>query len=117
MLSPRLLLVSGLHLGRAVPHDGGCMPQTREPEPDEALIRAIVRYVATHPDAKDTIEGVMRWWLPENVSERRREEVEAGLHRLVERGWIVARVIAPARAVYCANRERLPELRAYAAHE
>lgn len=93
------------------------MRELRSPDPQATLVRAIVRYLIAHPEAKDTIEGVMRWWLPDGPAEQRREDVEDGLELLVARGWIVKRAIAPARQIYCANRERLVDMRAFAADE
>ncbi len=34
---------------------------------DESLtdvVEAILRYLHSHPDAADTVEGISRWWLP-----------------------------------------------------
>ena len=93
------------------------MAETRRPDSQEAVILEIVRYIVAHPEAKDTIEGVMRWWLPEGLPERRREDVEAGLAVLVARGFIVERVIATARKIYCANKERIAEMNAAVDHE
>ena len=86
-------------------------------DPQDAITRAIARYVAAHPEAKDTVEGVMKWWLPEKTPGCGREEVEAGLGSLVARGWILERVIAPGRRIYCANRDRVAEMKAFADRE
>lgn len=87
------------------------------PDPPAELVKAIVRYVLAHPGAKDTVEGVMRWWLPGTAEGMGREDVEAGLGVLVARGWLTERAVATARKVYCLNPDGLAEMRAFTADE
>ncbi len=28
------------------------------------IVEAILRYLHSHPDAADTVEGIAKWWLP-----------------------------------------------------
>jgi hypothetical protein len=58
------------------------------------VIAEIVRYAVEHPEAKDAIEGIHRWWLPAGGERWRPEEVEAALVWLVARGWIEERRLA-----------------------
>jgi hypothetical protein len=51
----------------------------------EGLIRS---YVATHPNAADTLEGVHAWWVGARVPGATSAEVEAACLRLVEAGAI-----------------------------
>jgi len=60
---------------------------------------AILRYVAQHPAAKDTVEGIAEWWLapPDQASVA---EVTAALERLVARGRMAAEQKADGRIYY-----------------
>ena len=39
-----------------------------QPGGKEQVIRGILQYLVEHPDAKDTPEGIYKWWLPEGHS-------------------------------------------------
>lgn len=77
------------------------------------VARQLARYLAEHPEAKDTIEGILRWWLPEG-HEHGAAEVQEALDELVRRGWVVERAFPPRRRLYGARAERLAELRDFA---
>jgi hypothetical protein len=64
------------------------------------LVQAILRYLVDHPETKDGIEGVRRWWLPETSAEWRSEEIGAALEWLVAREWIVRRQVAADESLY-----------------
>jgi hypothetical protein len=58
------------------------------PTRDERVIaRAILRYLATHPEAKDTMDGIAEWWLERTPSERR--AVERAVALLLSHGAIL----------------------------
>jgi len=67
-----------------------------------ALADQILQYLATHPQACDTAEGVRRSWLtgsnPSSV------EVQAALQRLAAAGAIGVRPQPGGSTVYCAKR-------------
>jgi len=49
----------------------------------------ILEYLREQPDASDTLEGIMDWWL---LSQRIRDEVrkvKEAISILVEQGWLV----------------------------
>ncbi|HEX6912840.1 MAG TPA: hypothetical protein VF142_20700 [Longimicrobium sp.] len=73
--------------------------------------RQIVRYLVQHPDAKDTIEGILRWWFAPGHGHAP-GEVQAALDALVDRGWLVERTVPPGRKLYGASPGRLDEMRA-----
>jgi hypothetical protein len=43
-----------------------------------------------HPDARDSAEGILVWWLPPN-SKVTQLEVEEALSALVDQGWVQTR--------------------------
>ena len=77
------------------------------------VIVHILHYLTEHPDAKDTIQGMLRWWLPKKRVERRKEEVRAAVDDLVARGWMTKRQITPSRSIYGMNKEKQEEIKAF----
>jgi hypothetical protein len=47
---------------------------------------AVLGYLATHPDAADTLEGIVTWWLPRQRFETERVRIERVLDELVAHG-------------------------------
>lgn len=47
-----------------------------------------MRYLVQHPDAKDTVEGIMHWWLPDGGTRVKESEVGLVLESLVGKGWV-----------------------------
>jgi len=82
------------------PSAGGC----------QKLVREILGYLVDHPDAKDTIEGILKWWLPEGHAEWSRDEVEEALDALVSKGWVIKRKAPACKDFYGINKERLDEI-------
>lgn len=76
----------------------------------EAVIRAILRYLVEHPDAKDACDGVSRWWLPGDLVNRQGSGVQEALDFLVSRGWLTARKTRSSKKIYGLNKERLEEV-------
>ncbi len=74
------------------------------------VIAEILRYLIEHPDAKDTIEGITRWWIPPQRprgGEWKREVVQGAMDELVARGWIVRRETTPSHVVYGLDKQHL----------
>jgi hypothetical protein len=69
----------------------------------------ILEYLTLRPDAQDTLEGILEWWV---VSDRERDprEVRAAVDELVEGGFLLA-----ARGRDQQERYRLDPLRRLAA--
>ena len=53
------------------------------------ITREILRYLGRHPEAKDTIDGIAQWWLAQQGSPRRREEVERAVALLCTHSFIL----------------------------
>src|SRR5262245_5864492 len=67
----------------------------------------ILRYLAENPQAADTVDGIIQWWLPQRTIIEEQEEVERALDRLVELELIVVVQAADARRHYHLNAERI----------
>ena len=74
------------------------------------VIQHILRYLTKHPNAKDTMPGILRWWLPKRDVEWQEEEVQQTLDGLVARGWVTQRRTTPARTLYGLNKAKLDEI-------
>ena len=72
----------------------------------------ILAYLAKNPDAQDTPEGIMEWWLSGRAAKRSVVAVEKALTELVVRGLILERRGKDARTYYKVNRRRLREISA-----
>jgi hypothetical protein len=60
---------------------------------------AILRYLAAHQDARDTIEGIEKWWVPQS-REYGRADVAAALEILARKSLIQVWRSASAKPVY-----------------
>jgi hypothetical protein len=53
------------------------------------LACAILRYLETYPEAKDTLEGIAQWWLWLELTEPVLKDVKQAVALLVSRGLIL----------------------------
>jgi hypothetical protein len=49
---------------------------------------AVIAYLHDHPDAADTLDGILQWWLPQQRYETARASIEDALARLVNAGLL-----------------------------
>lgn len=77
------------------------------------VIRHILHYLIEHPDAKDTLQGLHRWWLPRGIMEWEEEVVQSALDVLVARGWLTQRPITTSQTLYGLNKELLEAIKAF----
>jgi Fe2+ or Zn2+ uptake regulation protein len=74
------------------------------------IAEEIARYLADHPDAADTVEGIRRWWLLGQRPEHAATQVQHALDWLVHRGLVVKRVLRDGQVVYAkAGDKPLPQ--------
>lgn len=74
---------------------------------------AVLRYLIKNPDAKDTIEGVCRWWLSEGYREQEQEELEKILDSFVEKHWLTTRTTPQQENIYGLNKNFLEQIKSY----
>ncbi len=53
-----------------------------------AIELQVLGYLLAHREARDTVDGIMQWWLSGATSRWRGAEVAAALEALVARGWL-----------------------------
>jgi hypothetical protein len=82
------------------------------------LSRRILKYLIQHPEACDTTDGIMDWWLRggrvgEAQTGQAKEEVEKTLEAMVSKGWLVARKTDASPKLYGINEKRVGEIEAF----
>jgi len=55
------------------------------------VVYKILAYLSEHPQAQDTLEGIVEWWLLEQQIKCRTVQVKEALAELVARGFVLAR--------------------------
>jgi hypothetical protein len=84
-----------------------------EEVPRNEVIIDILRYLVTHPSAKDTINGIEKWWLSKNIGREGKRQIADSLNLLVAKGWLIARRSLQSETVYSLNESCLSEIMAY----
>ena len=64
------------------------------------LSGAILRYLRAHPQAADTVVGIVEWWLPRHLHAEAVERVQAALDELVAQGWVEKIVLVDGTVLY-----------------
>jgi hypothetical protein len=75
------------------------------------IVSEILRYLANHPQAQDTVEGIVEWWLLEQRLTRATAQVKTALEQLVTQGLVIASEETAGRVYYRVNRQKLREIR------
>lgn len=81
-----------------------------EVPPRDEFIVEILRYVTTHPGAKDTISGIEKWWLSKSISREGKQKIVDSLNLLVSKGWLIGRCSPQAEIIYSLNENGLAEI-------
>lgn len=66
------------------------------PQDDTAIMQLaaeIERYLAAHPHAADSVDGVLHWWLRRQRYEESMTKIQRALELLVQRGAVTKRVL------------------------
>jgi hypothetical protein len=69
----------------------------------DQLSEEILRYLLAHPQAADTLEGIIAWWLPKPHRKMAREQVQQALDHLIARGLVTKTILANGSAVYAST--------------
>ena len=75
-------------------------------EDNNVVARLILGYLCSHPDAKDTAEGIGRWWLRGEGIDADTESVRTALDDLVARRWLISVAEYSGLRLYRLNQER-----------
>ena len=74
------------------------------------VVWLLLGYLYTHPDAKDTAEGIRYWWLLARGVMVNETGVTEALNELVMSGWLTATTRGASHPMYGLNRARIVEL-------
>ena len=80
---------------------------------NDAVAWLILGYLCSHPDAKDTVDGVEKWWLNDMDISMDARTVQNSLDHLVKLGWLVSRERQGTGVVYGLNEDRRERLRKF----
>lgn len=70
----------------------------------------ILAHLAKNPDAQDTLEGVIEWWLLDQRIEKQIREVKRAIDELVADGLVIERQGKDARIHYKINRRKIRKI-------
>jgi hypothetical protein len=60
----------------------------------------ILEHMLQHPEAKDTVGGIQRWWLADEGREHGQDQVHEALEFMARRGWVVENSFGEDTCVY-----------------
>jgi hypothetical protein len=72
----------------------------------------IMNYLLDHPEAKDTLDGIQRWWVLEQRVKREMAQVEKAVTRLIQREWLLVRRGVDSQVHYRLNPAKTAEIAA-----
>jgi hypothetical protein len=74
------------------------------------LVSSLMRYLLENPDAKDSVEGIATYWLPNARSLAHGPHIQAILTQLLTAGWITEIELPGTPKLYGLNRQRVEEI-------
>jgi hypothetical protein len=72
----------------------------------------ILAYLAEHPDAQDTADGIVQWWILEQCVNRQAPLVKEAIRELAAKRLIIGHKAADSQVHYRINRRRTAEIAA-----
>lgn len=85
------------------------MCSTDQPSQVEVIEKNVLEYLLRNPDARDTLEGIVEWWLLEREIRRRTDLVKKAIQTLVDKDLLVKQQAADSRTHYTINTARVKE--------
>lgn len=77
----------------------------------------ILAYLAEHPQAQDTLEGIVQWWLLDQQIKQLMAEVKLALDELVAEDLVIEHQGADGQIRYSINSQKTSQIRASLATE
>lgn len=76
------------------------MPNPSSTQDLKVICESIQHYLALHPEAADSLEGIVSWWLPPSKRSFPAEAVQVALTQLVKERRIALIALADGRTLY-----------------
>jgi hypothetical protein len=76
------------------------------------IVEALLSYLVENADARDTLEGIVEWWLLDETIRPNAIEVKRVLDDLVAKKLVLERKTGDKRIHYCVNPRKKKEIRA-----
>jgi len=76
------------------------------------IARKILTYLADHPDAQDTLDGIVQWWLVEQEIKHEIGKVREILSELVKKELLLEHKSMDSRVHYRISRKKYEEIQA-----
>jgi len=70
----------------------------------------ILAYLVEHPEAQDSLEGIVEWWLLERQIQYQTSKVKEALSELIAKGWVIAQKGLKSQTHYRINQSKYEEL-------
>ena len=80
--------------------------------PYSDIAQEILAYLARHPEAQDTMVGIVEWWFLEQEIRRSTAQVKAALAELVSQKLVLERPGKDGRIHYRIDRRKIARIRA-----
>jgi hypothetical protein len=74
----------------------------------DEVASTVLTYLQHHPNAADTLDGIVCWWLPQQRYEIERQHIKRTLGEMVERGELRCDRLPDGAVLYALNRPRHP---------
>ena len=71
----------------------------------------ILDYLEQNPNAADTLDGILEWWLPKQSIIEQERVVQSALDLLVQRKLLLTKELTDARKHYRLNKKCMKEIR------
>lgn len=86
------------------------MERSDQSPTSNSVVWLLLRYLYSHPNAKDTAEGIANWWLRARGAHVDQRDVKEALNDLVAREWLIRRGSISDHQIYGLNPTRRTEL-------
>jgi len=74
------------------------------------ITRHVLNYLIDHPDAQDTLEGIVQWWLVEEEIKQQTARVKGVLDDLVKMNYLLESKGMDSRRRYRINQSKIKEI-------
>ena len=77
----------------------------------DEIAKLILEHIVTHPESKDTFEGILQWWIGRQNMNLKIAEVRGAIDWLIISDVLVEKQIGASEVLYCANPEKIASIR------